>query len=227
VARDGVAGFESRELVASWFTGFRSWQVADPENPVLESVSHSFAWRDGVNESSCDTNRRRLTCRIEAGVPFRDRTHDHGMRCYERDDCDGVRLDCGCGFWAYATTTQWYGGGQGPRSPGRDRGVVLGMIHGFGRMVIGTKGFRAERAVIAGLVMPPVFGAWSPYAYIMPRASRADARRQEAQYAAVARTVGAALRAQLSSVPFFSSVGEMLEKVPLTPLAPLLDEEVA
>ena len=52
-------------------------------------------------------------------------------------------VDCSCGFYAYF-------------SPGADQlsGDVEGIIEGYGRVTVGSKGFRAERAKIVALVVP-------------------------------------------------------------------------
>jgi hypothetical protein len=62
-------------------------------------------------------------------------------------------VDCGCGLWAYTggdhvMSVQWP--------------TVLGVVVGWGRMVVGPSGFRAQYARIVGLAFPdagvPVVG---------------------------------------------------------------------
>jgi hypothetical protein len=53
--------------------------------------------------------------------------------------------ECMCGFWAYTAGIHRMEA-LGP--------VVVGMIEGWGRMVIGPKGFRAEKARIVALCFP-------------------------------------------------------------------------
>ncbi len=57
---------------------------------------------------------------------------------------DLVSLTCSCGFWAYFDGTNAY----------KDTVSVTGIIEGYGRVVAGTRGFRAEKARIVALVRP-------------------------------------------------------------------------
>lgn len=53
---------------------------------------------------------------------------------------------CGCGFWAYN------GLGQLARERHCGGHYALGLVKGYGRVLIGTKGFRCEKAALVGLV---------------------------------------------------------------------------
>jgi hypothetical protein len=53
--------------------------------------------------------------------------------------------DCGCGFWAY-----W----DAERSSTWEAQEVGGVIEGYGRVLLGTRGFRSERARLRGLYLP-------------------------------------------------------------------------
>lgn len=55
--------------------------------------------------------------------------------------------DCGCGLWAYWQVPD----ALNPHGFGRP---VLGVIEGYGRTLIGAKGFRCEKARIAALHFP-------------------------------------------------------------------------
>lgn len=214
MAKNGVEGFESRELFVASFTGFRNWKLTGPPDaPVLSSVSHANDWVQGVNEARCLSPATKLVCEYLTS----DADHKHTAECRAPDRCDGVRQSCGCGFWAYETFTNWFGvHGTGSGMFGGSTPWVMGVIHGFGRMVIGTKGFRASKAVIAALVMPPVLsngveGRVSP--------ERVEERR------VLAERYEAGLRERYWSIPFYPSVEAMLERLPLIPCSPLLAKD--
>jgi hypothetical protein len=54
----------------------------------------------------------------------------------------GIALKCTCGFYAYTNGKNSYAA----------IGTVAGIIEGYGRMVIGTDGFRCEKARLVALV---------------------------------------------------------------------------
>jgi hypothetical protein len=93
--------------------------------PLLRGMTGK-AWEPGVNEAKCSHHPDH-----EPPVEF-DAKRD---------------LECGCGFWAY-----WQ------LDPGRRWNgslPVMGIIEGTGRVLIGEKGFRSQKARIIALV--PVF----------------------------------------------------------------------
>lgn len=229
MARGGVDGFESvAPLVPQWFTGYRSWDVSRDDNgSCLQSVTFPYVWRDGINEAQCLARPKlRNGCR-EALHPD---TYTHVTDCYEPDTCSGVTLECGCGFWHYDSPTHWYknaGGGfrwiTGRQSaPGRP--WVSGIVHGFGRMVVGTQGFRAGQAVIAALVMPPHISAASipvDTRIGMTLEDLAEVRLSEA--AVISEQIEDELRTAYPNVPFFRTVDAALAAVPLTPMADFME----
>lgn len=84
----------------------------------------------------------------------------------EPNPCDGMDPDCACGFYAYqegsndyykpdsdegryGTMTMWVS--NGTVTTGNAAGVVGGVVRGYGRTVLGTRGFRSEKAEILAL----------------------------------------------------------------------------
>jgi hypothetical protein len=68
---------------------------------------------------------------------------------YEDDPCTGMEPGCTCGFYAYLRGCNDY--------LERAEGVqplIGGVIRGWGRTVVGTRGFRTERAEILALYVP-------------------------------------------------------------------------
>jgi hypothetical protein len=226
MAKGGVDGFETAvPLVPQWFTGYRSWDVKhDQDGWHLTSVTFPYTWRDGINEAVCQA-------RPKAQAGCKDALHPdvytHLPECYVPDTCAGVTLDCGCGFWHYDSPNNWYKGGGGgfkwftgsmPVAPGRP--WVSGIVHGFGRMVVGTQGFRAGKAVIAALIMPPhISPATLPIDVQlgMTIEDLTDIRAREG--AVLAEQIEDSLRSAYPTVPFFRTVEAALAAVPLTPMA--------
>lgn len=152
-AGDGISGFSDQDLplAVGSLTGVRLWHV---DVPSLEVVSHRPAavhgpvaavtglltgvfgatWQRGENVAICGGGQR-----LPAG---------------HRDPVPAPR--CGCGFWAYWT----------PRDAQRSdfgRAEVIGIMQGYGRARIGTRGCRCSKARILALHVPHITGeirAW-------------------------------------------------------------------
>jgi len=140
--------FGSRPFAAGALTGIRAWQVQGTVNKPLEGLFHHQEWGPGVNVSFCD-NKPALK-----NACWKDHEEDpraHVDDCYFDNRCGGVEMKCGCGFWAYTNgRNDYYRGmiGQGGIAH------VSGIIQGFGKCVVGPKGFRAEKAIIKCLILP-------------------------------------------------------------------------
>ena len=93
-------------------------------------------------------------------------------------------IDCGCGFYAY-----WHVDDVMAPSYGC---VILGVIEGFGRTLLGTRGFRSEKARISGLHVP-----------------------QRSSLTALSDLIGELLALEYA-VPVYSSLPELLEACPVT-----------
>lgn len=231
MAKGGVDGFESAvPLVPQWFTGYRSWDVSRDDNGwFLRSVTFPYVWRDGINEAQCLARpKQRNGCQeaLHPGSPYM-----HTPECYEADTCAGVTLECGCGFWHYDSPKHWYKGGGGGgfkwitgTAPAPGRPWVSGIVHGFGRMVVGTQGFRAGKAVIAALVMPPRISVPSIPVDTGIGATLEDlAVMRLARAELLAEQIEDELRTAYPNVPFFRTVEAALAAVPLTPMADFME----
>ena len=156
-----IDGFSDTPLVPGMLTGFRTWKVerqhsvpghAGAGEGTLCSVSYTATWRPGVNHAKClaPSGLRRVICDDETHV----RPSDHESRCYTNGPCAGLDPRCGCGFWAYTSeSSEWFRDNpysitcaQPPRA--------YGIIDGFGRCVVGPRGFRASSAMVRALVLP-------------------------------------------------------------------------
>jgi len=139
-AGEGIPGFSGRDLplAVGSVTGVRLWHVdmtsaeamvSGAAVPVAGLLTGVFGgvWRRGENVAVCGGGQGSPPC--------------------HRDLVPGP--ECGCGFWAYwALRYAW-------RCDYYWRGEVVGIIQGYGRTRIGTRGCRCGKARIVGLHVRP------------------------------------------------------------------------
>jgi hypothetical protein len=138
---EGLPGFGSRNLplAAGSVTGVRLWHV---DMTAAEAVANGNGWQvDGLLTGVFGGVWRRgenvAVC--GGGGPGTPPCH--------RDVVPAP--GCGCGFWAYwALRYAW-------RCDYYWRGDVIGVIQGYGRTRIGTRGCRCGKANILGLHVRP------------------------------------------------------------------------
>lgn len=181
LAGEGIPGFSSRglPLAAGSVTGVRLWHVDmtaaeavmnGTDVPVAGLLSGVFGgvWRRGENAAVCGGSRGSPPCPGDL-VPV---------------------AGCGCGFWAYwALRYAW-------RCDYYWRGQVIGVIQGYGRTRIGTRGCRCGKARILGLHVRPADPDGQP-----PRLRHHDVAEALTSY---------------YGVPCYPSLAEMLAAHPLT-----------
>jgi hypothetical protein len=139
-AGEGLPGFSGRDLplAVGSVTGVRLWHV---DMPSAEAVLNGASERvDG------------LLTGVFGGVWGRG--ENVAVCCgggQESPPCDLVPgPECGCGFWAYwALRYAW-------RCHYYWRGEVVGVIQGYGRTRIGTRGCRCGKARVVGLHVRPL-----------------------------------------------------------------------
>lgn len=180
-AGKGIPGFSGRglPLAAGSVTGVRLWHVdmtaaeavmngtAMPVEGLLSGV-FGGVWRRGENAAVCGGSQAAPPCPRDL-VPT---------------------AGCGCGFWAYwALRYAW-------RCDYYWRGEVIGVIQGYGRTRIGTRGCRCGKARIVGLHVRPADPAGQP------------PRLRHDQVAEVLRSY--------YGVPCYPSLAAMLAAHPLT-----------
>lgn len=119
------------EFAAGSINGLRSFNVDNLGR--LRGVSHPAIWRPEENVAYCPDARELDpdAPETESGEPWY--RHAPG-RC--EDDSHG------CGFWAYHDGSRY------------DAGDVDGVIEGYGKTTVGTKGFRCEKARVVALCLP-------------------------------------------------------------------------
>jgi len=154
----GMTGFAEqgrKELDFAFGTvsGLRQWTLDGPDfslDPAGAEASWArsaiygatgYAWSAGVLEGVCNNGKNHL-------VPC------------EQDEAGR----CGCGFWAYWDMAGLSGNRFSPS--GVRRLPVLGVIAGFGRVILGERGFRSQKARLIALapaftIQAEVSAAWA------------------------------------------------------------------
>lgn len=144
--------------------GVRSFEI--DHDGILRGVTYPQPWLEGENIAQCYVTKRREPLDLPSaysfiasammphsgqylgnvgGVLFPPGLDEPVLNDnYEYDDCGGVSKTCACGFYAYHKDLESY------YSPRR----AVGVIEAYGRVILGGKGFRAQKARIVGLVLP-------------------------------------------------------------------------
>lgn len=162
--------FSVRPFVAGAIYGLRSFQVTPDFH--LKAVSYDYLWSPGLNVAACARNQDNYAInasQIDSGT--NGETFELSFRGSQKPaiEWDDVRkklilhvlsyqmlpdtpetrhqvaqLDCSCGFYGYfdATAADTY------HRPGH----VYGVIKGYGRVTVGDRGFRAEKAELVALI---------------------------------------------------------------------------
>lgn len=173
--------FGNFEFTLGSVRGLRSWHA---DFGGLRSVSRSYVWQPGENVAHC--LRMQLcdcpTCRAE-------RDAVQAVSPHRIDTCD-------CGFYAYFAPQI----DVGTETYTRPSGVYsTGVIEAYGRTIIGTKGFRAERARVLAVAIngqpSPDSSSWQAIAY--------EHRR-----------TNTALACHRLGVPLFETVEQLLAEFP-------------
>lgn len=156
------AEFGRFDLALGSVRGLRSFRV-DPDG-TLRGVVHADEWTPGENTATCHTPTPG-TCACGAGVTVVS-TMLGGfitMRCTEHTDgCTGETPcappeqlpspDCACGFYAYTDRSNEYA----------NPSTATAVVEGYGRTIVGTRGFRAQKARIVALAIAPRSAAPRP-----------------------------------------------------------------
>ncbi len=184
MSKTGMDGFDGTELTLGSVFGIRCWNIRKQSATDREARQKSkttlgvnlnlnqgdkylcgsfgYVWEPGENLA---------VCKHECGCFYSHPSSPPPDHLVPDEDC-------GCGFWGYWTDTK----------PGW--ATVTGVIEGYGRTLLGNRGFRSEKARIRAV---HVIDTWYEY-------DRTAASKITSKY----------------GVPAYSSIDEMLEKHPLT-----------
>ena len=195
-------GFSDEPFALGSLTGLRAFSVSKTTQPFkgLKSLFFPKYWTDGVNVAKC-LREEELNPHCEC-VPTVSHyvvggVIGHRQSCYIDKTCDGMNIDCACGFWAYTNGSNDYYNGS---SFCYGDGLVAGIVKGYGRCVVGPRGFRAEKCELVALILPAKFkhGVFS-----QPDIDYQDKTEQD-------------IRKMYSWVPFFATEEAALQQFPLT-----------
>ena len=133
-------------VVGSCIAG-RSWR-AYPDG-TLTGVTYGQTWKTTGNEAYCPYVglEKGSSAAIPGGWRHGGMFYPHGRTNPRKHRPGGI--GCSCGYWCYhdlAASASW-------KPAGLLLGVV-GVVHAYGLMTRGSKGYRAQFADIAALVRP-------------------------------------------------------------------------
>lgn len=140
-------GFEGEEVpfVAGSVYGLRAFHVSG--DGELLGCSFRIPWVDGENEALCLANnaafpeRRPFWWSLETVYNTPPARRAVAPRPIGKEH---PLTGCECGFWAYKTMQNTY----------RSTYHAAGIIQGYGRVIVGEKGYRVQRARIVALHLP-------------------------------------------------------------------------
>ena len=183
---------EVPDYIVTCNNGFRAWELShdrelqspsDPDLHTMSSLVQNYQWHEGLNRATCMLSMQEKASRRARNIP----------------ECSYPTKRCSCGFYAYYDVDTW---SQHPSSAAKFQ-RIHGVIEGYGRCVVGSKGFRAENALIVALLIPEpddISRQWLGH----------DRTQEEARDVVVD-----ILRAKFPSVPLFDSLDRLLANTPL------------
>lgn len=153
-----MSEFSDRDFVAGSLIGTRTWRIDNYGR--LAAVTVGAFWTPGVNEAKCLKGEyatggmlsQMITFTLGSGnylvpSPIYTAAPAPEPESAPENHMPGS-LRCQCGYYAYFTEA------SNPYHVER-QGVIEGIVEGYGLVTVGTKGFRAQRARIVALVVPP------------------------------------------------------------------------
>lgn len=182
---NGAAGFNGNIVIARNH-GFRAFRF-HPEGRLSSLVFTQCSWQPGVNHAVHEHRGFIKPGRKPSNCPFPNKGCSHGFYAYYGED--------------YFE--------RGHYNNGTVR--VDGVIDGFGRCVIGDKGYRSEYAVIIAFV--------KPYTIAGDYQRAVDLEDHD-----IDRLVTAYLEDAFPAVPIFDSIADLKALIPLDGRPPRNDE---
>lgn len=124
--------------------GVRSWKVNS--DGILCGIYYQTVWKPGENKARCFRSVPAVASMISLGM------HDllEVLLAQRESKHSAAEPSCSCGFYAYTSESIDY--------PKRE--IFSGVIEGYGKCVLGTHGFRAQKARIVALCIPKSHKPW-------------------------------------------------------------------
>lgn len=147
---------DDRELVPGALRVYREWEVT--RHGELKPIAHSgYTWGEGWNRAHCAIRGPLTFDSYDEIQEYIDRLAREGLRSSALiAEAELMKAflehvpdaECSCGFYAYYHPRLIHG----QRHPSSDK--VFGVAEVAGRVLMGTKGVRAERARVIAVVGP-------------------------------------------------------------------------
>lgn len=210
------------------FYGVRDFRVT-PDG-YLTGVTYREVWKVGENVATCYRTKwvdaeeatEEDEARVASWPPSIAYSFPHPVpgwviadprssaRKRVPDSCQGVEAACECGYWSYHSSeiSAW----SGVRS-------VTGVVANYGKITVGSKGFRAEKARILALALP---GRHQVANDRVRNSNPFHWDRGAEDQTLSGRDLAAAVRANYPGVHLFRSADAMLEQYPTTDPRPLV-----
>jgi hypothetical protein len=148
----GMQGFgdaQFPDIIASSLFGQRYWNI-NSEQMLTSITKNEYQWVPGKNEAICLRNKDIV------GLEMMGRTQPNGTMSAPfklLHETESLPIDvCGCGFWAY-----W---SEQNAVRQNNKTAVAGVMEGWGKLIVGPNGFRAQYARIVALCPPTEAKAW-------------------------------------------------------------------
>ncbi len=142
------SGFQGEsQLSLGYVLGVRGFRL--DEMGRFTGWTHQVVWTPGMNTAECQ--KTEVVCGKRTHDPYTGtRRHRHVGTCYRKIKCEKDIADCDHGFWAYFTEF------DNQNTDLKDESFPA-IIKGYGKVVLGTKGFRSEKAEIVAVVVPNTY----------------------------------------------------------------------
>lgn len=146
--RQYSSDFSSAPFYGTSLFGLRAFKVDHTAH--LKAIGHEYTWVADLNVARCMPSTLSWVGLSGQKRPDKETPHE-------------AWLTCQCGFYAYVDGTNSYfsecnvGCGDGCNNDYHRK--VAGVVEAWGRMIIGSRGFRAQYARIRGLVLGEKFAA--------------------------------------------------------------------
>lgn len=145
---DGFDGTDGYDFSINPVLGIRGFRIMEDGSGTLTGWSYQTPWEPGVNQAECGRRHYTSTCQL---------LHNHDnwgssarrwtaptKECIKRTGCEDIRNmeACDHGFWAYFDDIE---------ADAIRQDTTTAVISASGRVLVGEKGFRAEKAQIEAI----------------------------------------------------------------------------
>lgn len=190
--------FDSRGLAIGSVRGVRAWKITSEGR--LRGVFYDYDWDVGVNEALClkktDIIYGFYPGSFSQGMITSVTSPEHVPPSKQPHSMD----TCHCGFYGYYDgSNDYYGNAQYGKGP------VTGVVEGFGDVLIGSRGFRVQKARIVALMVDEGLAG---------RVFESNQRGTEPPSIEESRLAVARMVDYYSGIPLFTKFEDMIAEFP-------------